>query len=67
MKTLRLTLYFTGGVLLVLGFWAMTYPVEASLMLASPLLGGVSVAMLMGSIFVVSGFLILTEAHGIFT
>ena len=39
----------------------------ASLMLASPLLGGVSVAMLMGSIFVVSGFLILTEAHGIFT
>ena len=33
-KTLRWTLYFTGGVLVVLGLWAMTYPVEALMSLA---------------------------------
>ena len=33
-KTLRWTLYFTGGILIVLGLWAMTYPVEALMSLA---------------------------------
>ncbi|MDO4787253.1 MAG: DUF308 domain-containing protein [Fretibacterium sp.] len=34
MKTMRWTLYFTGGLLVVLGLWAMTYPVEALMSLA---------------------------------
>ena len=33
-KTLRWTLYFTGGILVVLGLWAMTYPIEALMSLA---------------------------------
>ena len=39
-KTLRWTLYFTGGILVVLGLWAMTYPVEALMSLALFLGGG---------------------------
>ena len=34
MKTMRWTLYFTGALLIVLGFWAMTYPVGALMSLA---------------------------------
>ena len=34
MKSLRWTLYFTGGVLIVLGLWSLAYPAEALLSLA---------------------------------
>ena len=33
-KTLRWTLYLTGGILIALGLWAMTYPMEALMSLA---------------------------------
>ncbi|NLL36995.1 MAG: hypothetical protein GX256_05680 [Fretibacterium sp.] len=33
-KTMRWSLYFTGGVSVVLGLWALTYPVEALMSLA---------------------------------
>ena len=34
MKRLRWTLYITGGILIALGLWSLTYPVEALLSLA---------------------------------
>lgn len=45
MKTMRWTLYFTGALMIVLGFWAMTYPVGALM----------SLAFFLGIAFVVSG------------
>ena len=41
MKTLRWTLWFTGGVLIALGLWSMTFPMEALLSLALWLGAGV--------------------------
>ena len=38
----------------------------ASLMLASPFVGGISVALLMGSAFIASGLLMIWEARGVF-
>lgn len=45
MKTMRWTLYFSGVLLIVLGIWAMTYPVGALM----------SLALFLGIAFVVSG------------
>ena len=44
-KTLRWTLYLTGGILIALGLWAMTYPVEALM----------SLALFLGAGFVLAG------------